>query len=233
MIPLKDDIPSETFPFVNYTLIALNLAVFLFEISLSPVHLTRFIYNFGFVPFKFSYILSCANCSALQAILPVFTSMFIHGGWFHILGNMLFLYIFGDNVEDALGHLKFLIFYLLTGFAAAMFQYLIHPFSKTPMIGASGAIAGVLGAYFILYPHARVFTLIFFLFFVDIIPLPAFVYIFLWFIMQIINGSAALALQGAGGVAWWAHIGGFVAGMGMVLVIKKKPRPRYKYYRPW
>ncbi len=233
MIPIRDDIPSETYPFVNYGLIALNFIVFLYELSLPPIQLTNFIYNFGFVPFKFSYILGCGHCSMLQAILPIFSSMFIHGGWFHILGNMLFLYIFGDNVEDSLGHLKYLIFYLLSGFAAAMFQYVIHPFSKTPMVGASGAIAGVLGAYFILYPRARVFTLVFFFFFVDIIPLPAFLYIFLWFLMQVLNGSAALALQGAGGVAWWAHIGGFIAGMTMVLLIRKKQRPRYRYYRPW
>ena len=233
MIPLKDDIPSESTPFVNYGLIVLNFLVFFYELALSPKALHLFIFNFGFVPLKFSQALTCASCPLLEAVFPIFSSMFIHGGWFHLLGNMLFLYIFGDNVEDALGHLKYFIFYVLSGFAAAIFQYLVHPFSSVPMIGASGAIAGVLGAYFILYPYARVFTLVFLFFFIDIIPIPAFFFLILWFFIQFLNGSASLAMPGAGGVAWWAHIGGFLAGMAMVLLFRKKARPRYRYYRPW
>jgi len=222
VIPLKDDIPSETFPFVNYGIIGLNFIIFFYEISLGAGALSKFIYNFGFVPYKFTYILKCSTCPLSDALLPPLSSMFIHGGWFHILGNMLFLYIFGDNIEDALGHLKYFIFYLLSGLAAAILQYLIHPFSKAPMIGASGAIAGVLGAYFILYPRARVFTLVFLFIFVDIIPIPAFLYIIFWFLIQVFSGSASLVLKGAGGVAWWAHIGGFIGGIFMVFIFKKK-----------
>ncbi len=233
MIPLKDDIPSETFPLVNYLLIFLNAVVFFYELSLPPAALHRLLYTYGFVPLKLSAVLSCPHCSVLSGIFPVFTAMFLHGGWFHFLGNMLFLYIFGDNVEDAMGHLRYLVFYFIAGFTAAMFQYLISPHFSGPMIGASGAIAGVLGAYFVLYPGARVLTLLFFFIFVDVVYIPAFFFLFLWFLFQVFNGSAALAMPGAGGVAWWAHIGGFIAGVSLVPVFRKKRRRPYRIFKPW
>ncbi len=232
MIPLKDDIPSETFPLVNYLLIAINFLVFFYELTLPPLALHRFLYTFGFVPIKFSLSL-IHGYPILETILPVFTSMFLHGGWFHILGNMLFLYIFGDNVEDAMGHLRYLVFYIISGLVAALFQYIISPHAASPMIGASGAIAGVLGAYFVLYPRARILTLVFFFVFVDVIYIPAFFFLFFWFFLQILNGSASLAMAGAGGVAWWAHIGGFVAGVGLVPLFRKKKFVHYKIFKPW
>ena len=232
MIPLKDDIPSETTPLVNYLLIFANFVVFFYELSLSPMALHHFVYTFGFVPAKFSWALVHGE-PILSALLPVFTSMFLHGGWFHILGNMLFLYIFGDNVEDAMGHFGYFVFYIISGLVAALFQYIISPHSTSPMIGASGAIAGVLGAYFVLYPRARILTLVFFFIFVDVIYIPAFFFLFFWFAFQIINGSASLAMAGAGGVAWWAHIGGFVAGVGLVPLFRKKRGPAYEIFRPW
>ncbi len=234
MIPLKDDIPSDSFPYVNYSLIALNVFFFFVELAQGP-GLLKFIYQYGFVPLRFTVYLSDPNVPFLTAIGPIFSSMFLHGGWLHLIGNMLYLYIFGDNVEDVLGHFRYAIFYLLCGFTAALVQYTLHPHSTVPMIGASGAIAGVLGAYFVLFPFARIYTLVVIFFFIEVIAVPAFFYLFFWFLLQLLNGSAVLAFSGVQGqgIAWWAHIGGFLAGIALVLMFKRKKRVTYRVYRPW
>lgn len=211
MIPLRDANPSRSVPYVVYALIGLNAAVFLFELSLGE-DLARLFASFGVTPFRVSEALD-TWADDPGAYLSFITSMFLHGGWMHLLGNMIFLYVFGDNIEDRFGHGRFLLFYLLTGAAAAATQVFIEPSSGVPMVGASGAIAGVLGAYVILFPRARVLTLIPIFVFFQLIELPAFVFLGLWFLMQIVSGLLALQIGAdAGGVAWWAHIGGFVAG---------------------
>jgi membrane associated rhomboid family serine protease len=166
--------------------------------------------------------------STVERFLPLFTSMFLHGGWLHLGGNMLYLWIFGDNVEDDLGHVRFLVFYLACGLAAALTQIYIHPTSKIPMVGASGAVAGVLGGYLLLFPQARVLALIPILFFFQIVELPAALFLVFWFLMQFFNG--AIAITGSpyltGGVAWWAHIGGFIGGVALAFLIPKRQRKR-------
>jgi membrane associated rhomboid family serine protease len=221
MIPLRDKNPSRTIPFVNYVLIILNIIIFLFEISLGK-GMEQFIYTFGVVP---SYLMNDIRTLSIDVgtVIPFLTSMFLHGGWMHLLGNMLFLYVFGDNVEDRLGHWKYFIFYLIAGIAAAASQVFVSPNSQIPMVGASGAIAGVLGSYIILFPRARVLTLIPIFIFFQVIELPAFLFLGIWFLMQIISGTFALGIGAdAGGVAWWAHIGGFVSGIIMLPFLKKR-----------
>ncbi len=206
MIPLKDDIVSSSFPFINTLLIAVNALAFMFELSLGP-ELNRFILQTATVPEQ-------VMVDGALGWPSILYSMFLHAGWAHFLGNMLYLYIFGDNVEDALGHFKYLAFYLLCGFGAAWAHILTDPGSAVPMVGASGAIAGVLGAYFLLYPKARVLTLVFLGFFIRIIKIPALVVLGFWIILQLVLGLGSLPLRGqGGGVAWFAHIGGFACGM--------------------
>ena len=218
MIPLKDTIPSRTVPFINYTIILINLLCFLYQLSLGP-HLEKFLYAWGVVPAQFFAPLSIGHLHLSQRILPLFTSMFLHGGWLHFLGNMLYLYIFGDNVEDRLGHARYLLFYLLCGLLAAAAHLLTNHDSRLPTIGASGAIAGVMGAYFFLYPYARVVTLIFIVFFFDIVEIPAFFFLAFWFIFQFLSGTIIATRDAmSGGVAWWAHIGGFLAGILLLFV---------------
>ncbi len=207
MIPLRDTIPSSRFPIVNLALIAVNCVCFVYELSLgNRAH--RFIEVFGLVPAHFDVL-------SLTGIVPLFSSMFLHGGFLHLLGNMLFLYIFGDNVEDRMGHFRFLAFYLLCGVAAGLAQAYTMAASTVPMIGASGAIAGVSGAYFLFFPTARVVTLVPIFFFFQVIEIPAVVFLFFWFLMQVFYGFATISVEGraVGGVAWWAHVGGFVFGM--------------------
>lgn len=211
MIPLRDTTKSTRFPFVNLTLIALNILVFLFEISLGD-KMNAFIYHFGLIPANvFS---TSAGIGLTDRITPFFSSMFVHGGWLHIIGNALFLYIFGDNVESRMGHFKYLLFYLVCGFLAALFHIITNIGSLVPMVGASGAISGVLGAYITFYPKSRILTLVPIFFFIQLIHIPAAVFIFVWFIIQFISGVGTLgAASESGGVAFWAHIGGFVAGL--------------------
>lgn len=216
MIPLRDTIPSKTVPFVNYALIGVNVLAFLFELSLGG-HLQGFVQVFGVVPERTIAIITREPALLHYAAFPFITSMFLHGGWLHLLGNMLYLYIFGDNVEDALGHIRYLIFYLACGVAASLAHLALNLDSAVPTVGASGAIAGVLGAYFLLYPAARVVTLLPIFIFIQIIEIPAFLFLGFWFLLQFINGTAAAASQSAGGVAWWAHIGGFAAGAVYIL----------------
>ncbi len=200
--PYKDDNPRVLIPYVTYGLIGVNVFVFIFQLALAasnPRLGQQFIYLYGLIPAQFS-------------LFSLFTSMFVHGGFAHILGNMWFLWIFGDNVESTLGHVRYLIFYLLCGIAAGIAQTVINSSSMVPMVGASGAIAGVLGMYMIRFPHARVHVLIFFIF-ITTIRVPAFVVLGIWFMMQLTNGLGTVGLDTTGGVAWFAHIGGFTAGI--------------------
>jgi membrane associated rhomboid family serine protease len=220
MIPLYDTLRSHRFPLINWLLIGLNGLVFLYELSLGPVALDRFTRVWGLVPTQL-------RAHPYTAWLTIFTAMFLHGGWFHILSNMWVLFIFGDNVEDRMGRFRYLIFYLLSGVAAALFQSYVLQGSNVPMIGASGAIAGVLGAYLILYPRARIASIVPIIFIFTIIDIPAVIFLPFWFFSQLFSGW--LALQGAtgSGIAWWAHVGGFVFGM---LTVQLFAQRRTYYY---
>jgi len=207
MIPLRDTQRSSSAPVVTILLIAVNFAVFFYEISLDSFSRNHLIMAFGVVPDR----LSAAS---------LITSMFLHGGWFHVIGNMWFLWIFGDNIEDTLGHGKYTLFYLLCGVAAALTHVLLNPDSRIPTIGASGAIAGVMGAYLVKFPHARILTLIPIFIFITMYELPAAVVLAYWFILQIFSGvgSVAYSQLSEGGVAWFAHVGGFLAGIVLIKV---------------
>ena len=227
MIPLKDDVPSSSFPFVTIGLIVLNVLVFLYQASIgmgSERAAEAFIMEFGAVPCRVTG--ACAVPGDFPPpIATIFTSMFMHGGLFHVAGNMLYLWIFGDNVEDTLGHGRFLLFYLLSGVAAAAAQVVMNPDSRVPMVGASGAVSGVLGAYLILFPYARVLVLLIFGFFFRIVRWPASIVLGFWIVVQFLNGliTVSVAAGGAaGGTAWFAHIGGFLAGI--VLLFLMRPR---------
>jgi membrane associated rhomboid family serine protease len=228
MLPLRDDQARYSTPWVTGFLIGLNLVIFLFEALLDPRSLNLLIRQFGVVPSHLALFLAGSHKYPLPAIvLPFFTSMFLHGSWMHVLGNMWFLYIFGDNVEDYLGHFKYLVFYILTGLIAMTTQVAVNLHSTVPTVGASGAIAGVLGAYFILYPKARVLTW----FFVLVLWVPAWVILGYWFALQFLSGTATLlAVQGQniGGVAFWAHVGGFVSGALLVKLFGERGM-RYPY----
>jgi membrane associated rhomboid family serine protease len=219
MIPLRDTIPSSSFPIVTAGLITANVLAFFYELSLGR-ELESFVMQYGAVPRRFF----APGASLFERFFPLFVSMFLHGGWVHLVGNMLYLWIFGDNVEDRLGHGRFLVFYLLCGLAAALAQISLNPDSRIPMVGASGAVAGVLGGYLLLFPHARVLALVPIVFFLQVVEIPAFIFLVLWFFMQFLSGAASIATtqETAGGVAWWAHIGGFVSGLALVYVFPKK-----------
>jgi membrane associated rhomboid family serine protease len=213
MFPLRDTQPSYSKPIVTVVLIVINILVFLYEFSLDPFAQNAFITSFGLVPDRFHF----AN---------VLTSMFLHGGWMHVLGNMWFLWIFGDNIEDILGHAKYLLFYLLCGIGAAMTQVYFSPDSRVPMVGASGAIAGVMGAYMMKFPHSRINTLIFLAFFITTVEVPAWVMLIYWFFIQLISGvgSVGYSQVSQGGTAFLAHVGGFLAGIGLVYLMRPKER---------
>jgi len=206
MIPLYDTLHSRRFPIVNWLLIALNVLVFLYEISLSTSALDRLTRTWGLVP---------AHLIAHPATVwvTIFTAMFLHGGWFHILSNMWVLFIFGDNIEDRLGGGRYLVFYLLSGVAAGLLESFVLQDSSVPMIGASGAIAGVLGAYLILYPRARIASLVPIIFIFTIIEIPAALFLLFWFVLQLFSGWSTLQGSNGSGIAWWAHVGGFIFGM--------------------
>lgn len=209
MIPYKDDNPTHRLPYVTIGIIISNILIFLLEI-ISPPGMEKTVYAYGAVP---QYILTFEKFQPIHPALTVFTAMFMHGGVFHLGGNMLYLWIFGNNIEDKLGHLRFIIFYVFCGITAAYSHALIDPHSLTPMIGASGAISGILGAYLLLFPRAGVYTLIFLGFFVQIVKIPALIVIGFWAIVQFINGLVSTGLVKQGGVAWFAHIGGFLTGL--------------------
>ena len=217
MIPLRDVIPSRTVPYITITIIAINALAWFVELAQGPRELNQFLYVYGVVPGNFH-------------LATLVTSMFLHGSWSHIIGNMLYLWIFGDNVEDRCGHGRFVVFYLLCGFAAGFGQILMNPGSMVPTIGASGAIAGVMGAYFVLYPHSRVLTFIPFPLF-DVVEVPAIFLLGFWFLMQLFNAGAvaASAGTGGGGVAFAAHVVGFVVGLGGIFLFRKRePRQQWE-----
>ena len=223
MIPLYDTVRPRKFPLVNWLIIAANVLVFLYELRLSPSSLKEFIQMWGLVPVHF-----ISNPPAEWKTL--FTAMFLHGGWFHILSNMWVLIIFGDNVEDRMGGLNYLIFYLLSGLAAALLQSFILPDSQVAMIGASGAIAGVLGAYLILFPQARVASLVPIFFIFTIIELPAIIFLLFWFVSQLFSGLISLEGASGGGIAWWAHVGGFLFGIIAVSLFARRPTLPYRQW---
>lgn len=244
MIPLKDDAPRIGTPYVNYTLLALNTIAFLFEVSLNatarqglmfafgvvPARLTVVLVNHGYVPWNLVAGLGTGYVPAAAALVPIFTSMFLHASWLHLIFNMWALWIFGDNVEDYLGHGLYLVLYLVSGIAAALLHTLFNVGSTIPSVGASGAIAGVMGAYFVLYPRARVLTLVP-LFFVFFLWLPAWIVLGYWFIAQFLSGAAtSIAAHGSNtsGIAFWAHVGGFIAGVFLIKLFPARTR-RYHY----
>ncbi|MEW6502235.1 MAG: rhomboid family intramembrane serine protease [Thermodesulfobacteriota bacterium] len=211
MFPLKDDVPADRFPAVNLLLIAANVLVFLYQLTLGRDGMEALLYDYGFVPARFF-------AGEGPLFLPVFTSMFLHGNLLHILANMWMLWVFGDNVEDRMGHGRYLLFYLLCGVAAVIGQTWSAPGATVPMVGASGAIAGVLGAYFLLFPGARILTFVPILIFFYLLEVPAVFFIGFWFVLQFLQGATQQLATGGGegGVAWWAHIGGFVGGLVLV-----------------
>jgi membrane associated rhomboid family serine protease len=218
MFPISDVIPSRTTPVVTVGLILLNSVIFLYQQALPDPELQRFVATYALVPAWFTWP-------------ALFTSQFLHAGWMHVLSNMLYLWIFGDNVEDRLGHGRFLIFYLGTGAVAGVLQMLFNPFSAVPMLGASGAIAGVMGAYFVFYPQSRVLTFVFLLVFVDLVEIPAVFFLGIWFLMQLLSGVGSLGVSNAaaGGTAFWAHIGGFLAGLLVGFTVRARPQAWRSY----
>ena len=215
MIPLYDTVRTHRFPLVNIALIALNVLAFFYELQLSSAALKSFIFTWGVVPARLTGDLP-------TAWLTIFTAMFLHGSWVHLLGNMWFLHIFGDNVEARMGGLRYLLFYLLSGVAAAFLQTYVQPASQEPMIGASGAIAGVLGAYLVSFPRSRIASLVPILFIFTIVEVPAVLFLVIWFLLQVYSG--VFVMQGAtgSGIAWWAHIGGFIFGLIMVFFFARR-----------
>ena len=241
MLPIRDNIRSNSFPIVNWLLIGLNTIIFLFEITLAPSNLEQFIQTFGMVPTNLQLTNPIALVSNPLPIFTLFSHMFLHGGWFHLISNMWILYIFGDNVEDRLGSPRYFLFYILGGLAAGIIQAAASPASLIPAIGASGAIAAVLGAYILLFPNGRVTTLIPLFFIPWFIEVRAIIFLGIWFISQLFSGFSALGLpenSSMGGVAWFAHIGGFIFGFLTVKLFSPKQRLAYtrQYpdeYWPW
>jgi len=259
MFPLKDNIPTRRFPVLTVALIAINVVMFFVfqqaELSFGGADVDQEnVIEYGAIPYEITHpgeqcvpsgpeSLACGESAAVEreagrslapTILTVFTSMFMHGGLLHIIGNMLFLWIFGNNIEDSMGRVKFLVFYLLGGIAALLAQTAIGPDSAIPTIGASGAVAAVLGAYALLYPRARVVTLVFIIFFVTVLELPALLVLGLWFLLQLFYGSAELTQPvagGGGGVAYFAHIGGFVFGLVLIKLFADRERDDYEVDR--
>jgi len=215
MLPLYDTVRIRRFPLVNVALIAANVLVFLYELQLSPSALKSFIFTWALIP---AHLISDPS----TAWTTIFSAMFLHGSWVHLLGNMWFLHIFGDNVEARMGKLRYLLFYLLSGVAAVLLQTYLQPDGQQPMIGASGAIAGVLGAYLISFPRARIASLVPILFIFTIIEVPAALFLIIWFLIQVYSGLFAMQGASASGIAWWAHIGGFIFGLIMVFFFSKR-----------
>jgi len=228
MIPLRDSARSRTFPVVTVALIVLNLYIFFRQATLPYNQLEQLILNYGLIPALLTKQLQDLSIAGLF-YTPLVTSIFLHGSWFHVLFNMLYLWVFGDNIEDRLGHFRFLLFYLLSGLLANITHFLTDIYSPIPLVGASGAIAGVLGAYFITFPRAQITSLIFIFIFFTIREIPALIFLFFWFAVNLLQGLSPTGAMSS--TAWWAHIGGFVAGMFLMILLRKKKRrselPRY------
>ena len=220
MIPIRDRNPSGTFPYVTIGIIIVNIIIFLYELSLGS-ELGRLFMKFGVVPLKVSYYSQASDLTFINTFFPFISSMFLHGGFVHLIGNMWFLWIFGDNIEDKLGHFKFIAFYFLCGIIASSVHVFFNSQSNVPCVGASGAIAGVLGAYMVTFPRARVVTIVPLFVFIQVMELPAIVVLGFWFVIQFFNGAASITASTSGaGVAWWAHIGGFAAGVIILYIIR-------------
>lgn len=235
MIPVSDTTRSRTFPYVNIALIITNVIVFLYELSLTPVEVNRFFIEHGVVPLRLVRWLE--SPSGIEEPLTILTATFIHGGWFHLIGNMLYLWVFGDNVEDALGHVGYFLFYLAAAVGAVALQVYVDQNGIVPMVGASGAISGVLGAYLVLYPRATVGVLIPWFWFFGAFPVPAAFLIGFWFLLQLFSGIAAIGTAAGvtGGVAFWAHVGGFLTGFLLILLLRPlipRRRPPVRWRPP-
>jgi membrane associated rhomboid family serine protease len=231
MIPLKDLTPHRSKPWMTFALIFVNCVIFLYENSLmlqSPYAFKLFIQHYAMIPARLQLALASSRVSLTDALSPMFTSMFLHGGWLHLIGNMWFLWIFGDVVEDRMGRLRYLGFYLICGLGAAITQTIVNWGSTVPTLGASGAIAGVMGAYIVWFPRSQVLTLVPLLFFWFTIRLPAVLMVGYWFVIQFLSGLASLAMPETGGVAFWAHVGGFL--LGALLTTRMRPRTPAYYY---
>ena len=220
MIPLRDNVPRTTWPGVTLAIIIANCAVFFRELSLPEFQRNLMIESYSLIPARTVAFFAGLPVSPTRALLPFFTSMFLHGGWLHLIGNMWFLWILGDNVEDRVGHLRYLFLYLCCGFAGAVTYVYFSLQSSVPSLGASGAIAGVMGAYLVTFPRARVLTLIPIFIFFTTVEIPAFLILIYWFLLQALNGVASIAVTDQGGVAWFAHVGGFVTGIPLMLILR-------------
>ena len=220
MIPLRDSVRSGRTPYVNISLILINILVFFQQLAIEPYQLNQIYYSYGVIPAEVLNVFFTGS-PLLPVMIPFITSIFIHGGWWHLIGNMLFLWIFGDNIEDRLGRVRYLLFYLAVGVAGGVAHVLANPASTIPVIGASGAVAGVLGAYLISFPRSRILALVPVLFFITVIEVPAVIFIVVWFAIQFFNGVAFLGGT-ANAVAYWAHIGGFLAGLVLIKLIARR-----------
>ena len=222
MIPLRDTQPSYTFPFVTVAIIALNVLAFLYEFTMDPYEFNFFIAHHGVIPARLQWV-------------DVLTSIFLHDGWLHLIGNMWFLWIYGDNVEDILGHAQYLVFYLLCGLAATMVHVVFNADSRVPTIGASGAIAGVMGAYVVKFPHSKITTLVLVVVFITTMEIPAYLILLYWFVIQFFSGVGSMGHShlSQGGVAWFAHIGGFLAGVALILVMRTRERFSHRPEMRW
>lgn len=233
MIPIRDANPSSRTPVVNYIVIGLCIVVFLYELALGR-QVDRFAFSYGLVPARYTRWELAVHFDWVEQIIPFFSYMFLHGGWLHLIGNMWTLYIFGDNIESELGHFRYALFYLASGVAAAVIQLMTNLNSPIPTIGASGAVAGVMGAYFLLYPRARILAFVPIFFFFTLLEIPAYVFLGFWFLLQFFSGTLSLLgdARQVAGIAWWAHIGGFVGGILLLKLFKPGQRlPRLRRHR--
>jgi membrane associated rhomboid family serine protease len=227
MIPLKDENPSRTIPIVNILLILANVSVFVYQYFLAPGGPVQLTLRLAFIPYEITNVVDLSPKNLVPVPLTIFTAMFLHGGWLHLLGNMLYLWIFGDNVEDVLGHLKYLFFYFMCGLMASLTHGFLNLSSQVPTIGASGAIAGVLGAYVFLFPRARVRTLIVLLIFIQVVSIPAIFLLGYWILIQVMSAITEFGTQKTGGIAWFAHVGGFVSGFLLIVIMRKRGKRAY------
>lgn len=231
MIPLRDNIRSSRYPVVSVALIALNVLVFLYELSLAPPARALFFQTFGVVPNQIggpAAVLAAFTTGQWSSLLPLVTAAFVHGGWLHLIGNMWYMWVFADNIEDHLGHGRFLLFFLVAAVLGNYSQVLADPTSAIPLVGASGAVAGVLGAYLLQFPRAKVLALVPIGFFITVTEVPAVVFLFIWFLLQLLSGVASVGVNAMAGVAWWAHVGGFLAGI-LLLRLLSPRRRQYPY----
>lgn len=230
MFPIRDKVRSERFPIITLALILANVLVFFHELSLGPSGLEAFVQQYGVVPYRLAAMSDGAAGQGAAFGVSMFTSMFLHGGWVHLISNMWFLWIFGDNVEDRLGRLKYLLFYLVCGVLSALAHTLFNRGSTMPTVGASGAISGVLGAYIMLFPMARIMTLVPIFFFIHFVEIPAVVFLGVWFLIQLLSQVSSIGLaEEVQSVAWMAHIGGFIAGLALIRLIPKRKRRSQGY----